>query len=132
MARPTSPTLTDLELEIMRILWAREEATVPEIRDALIEAGRPLAQPSIRTMLGILQRKGHVARRAAAGRGFAYRALVSKDQSQRRAVRRIIERVFGGSPLALVSALLRDDTITKKEIAKVRRMIQEKKRGATK
>jgi len=129
MARPKSRTLTDLELEIMRILWASDEATVPEVAEALTGAGRPLAQPSIRTMLRILQKKGHVTRRAAAGRGFAYRALVSKDQTQRHAARTMVERVFGGSPLALVSALLRDDMISRKDIARVQRMIEDKERG---
>ena len=129
MARPKSRTLTELELQIMQILWAAEEATVPEVAEALAEGGRPLAQPSIRTMLSILQKKGYVARRAAAGRRFAYRALVSQEQAQRHTVKTVVERVFGGSPLALVSTLLRDDIISKKDIAKVQRMIRDKKKG---
>ena len=129
MARPKSRTLTDLELEIMRILWASEEATVPEVEEALTGAGRPLAQPSIRTMLSILQKKGYVTRRAAAGRGFAYRTLISKEQAEKHAVKTVVERVFGGSPLALVSTLLRDNIISKKDIAKVQRMIQDKEEG---
>jgi predicted transcriptional regulator len=129
MARPKSRTLTDVELEIMRILWACGEATVPDLAQTLAKAGRPLAQPSIRTMLSILQRKGYVVRRAAAGRGFAYRALVSQDQTQQHFVRTVVERVFGGSPLALVSTLLRDDAISAKDLAKVQRMIRDKGKG---
>ena len=129
MARPKSRTLTDLELEIMQILWASGEATVPKVAEALTEAGRPLAQPSIRTMLSILQKKGYVTRRAAAGRGFAYRALVSQDEAQRHTVKTVVERVFGGSPLDLVSTLLRDNIISRKDIAKVQRMIEDKKKG---
>jgi len=129
MARPKSRTLTDVELEIMRILWVCGEATVPDLAQALARAGRPLAQPSIRTMLGILQRKRYVARRAATGRGFAYHALVSEDQTQKHFVRTVVERVFGGSPLALVSTLLRDDVISAKDLAKVQRMIRDKGKG---
>ena len=129
MARPKSRTLTDLELEIMQILWASGQATVPEVAEALTGVGHPLAQPSIRTMLSILKKKGYVTRRAATGRGFVYRALVSKDQTQRHTIKTVVDRVFGGSPLALVSTLLRDNIISKKDIAKVQRMIQDKKGG---
>ena len=63
MPRPASKQLTELELTIMRTLWARPggEGTVESIREALETAGRPLALPSIRTMLTILMKKGYVS-----------------------------------------------------------------------
>ena len=128
MARPRSKTLTDLEFDIMQVLWSREHCTVPDIVETLAKAGRPLAQPSIRTMLSILQAKGY-AERHAAGRGFVYSALVSRERIQKHFVKTIVERIFSGSPLDLVSTLLRGDVISAKDLAKVRRMIAQKKKG---
>ena len=53
MARKKSKTLTELELDIMQIVWQTDEIAVEELRQALKKSGRTLALPSIRTMLGI-------------------------------------------------------------------------------
>jgi len=128
MARPKSPTVTDLELEILQVLWARDGATVPEVVSDLAASGKVLAQPSIRTMLRILQRKQFVER-VPAPRGYVYLALVTREQTQRNVVQSLVSRVFQGSALDLVSAVLRGDMISRKDIAKVQRMIREKEKG---
>ena len=73
MARRKSRTLTELELEIMQVVWDEEEVTSEVVASALAKTGQPLAPPSVRTMLGILQEKGYVSRRRE-GRGYIYTA----------------------------------------------------------
>ena len=124
MARRKSRTLTDLELEIMRVVWARQETTVDDIDTAFRNAKKPLAQPSIRTMLGILQDKGYVERRRE-GRGFVYQAVVPADQAQRSILKDVIDRVFDGSAGALVAALASQGMVGKDDLSKARRLIQE-------
>ena len=74
MARRKTNTLTELELELMNVLWRKGRATVQEIRDALAEQ-RPLAYTSISTMMGILEKKGYVNHESV-GRSYVYSPLV--------------------------------------------------------
>ncbi|MCG3198303.1 MAG: hypothetical protein GHCLOJNM_02801 [bacterium] len=128
MARRPSKTLTELELEIMKIVWDREEATVEEIRDALAHHGKPLALPSVRKMLSILQEKGYVARRPQ-GRGHAYRTTISRTQAHRSFIRDLVDRAFEGSALGLVVALLKSNLVREDEIAEVKELIDKYELG---
>ena len=123
MARRKTATLTQFELDIMRIIWRQEETTVPDLQAALEKSGRPVALPTIRTMLGILEHKGYVTRRTGRRR-HAYRATVSADQAQKGILKDIIERVFDGSALGLVAALVNGEMVSKKELQKVTRLIE--------
>ena len=66
--RPKSDTLTAQELEIMKVIWPREQATVREVYDTLRER-RSIAYTSVQTMMNVLESKGHLSapgRRAGA------------------------------------------------------------------
>ena len=129
MARRTSRTLTELELEIMQVVWEQGEVTVEGLIEAFGKAGRPLAPPSFRTMLGILQDKGYVTRRRTGiGRTYAYRAVVSADQAQKRILKDIVARAFDGSALSLVAALVNTGLVSPRELEKIRRLIRRRER----
>jgi BlaI family transcriptional regulator, penicillinase repressor len=128
MARRKTKTLTELELEIMRVVWNKEEATVEDIRRSFEDQGKPLALPSVRTMLAILQDKGYVARRPQ-GRGFAYRARVPREDARESIVRDLIDRAFDGSALGLVATLVGGDLVSKSEVGKVKDLIVRYKEG---
>ena len=123
MARRKTRTLTELEHMIMKALWERGEATVEELRAALEAQDRPLALPSVRTMLGILREKGYAARRKE-GRVHVYWALISEERAQRRLLRDVIERAFDGSARNLVAALIDMKTIGRGDLDRARRLIQ--------
>ena len=131
MARRKTRTLTELELAIMQIVWKDKEVTVEDIRRQLKKIGRPLALPSIRTMLGILMDKGYVARRPI-GRGHAYRAVVTADKAKKHILKDVVERAFDGSAMNLVSALVDSKIVSKKELTKVKRLIKEYEEGMKK
>jgi predicted transcriptional regulator len=121
--------MTELELDIMGIVWKRGEATVNDVSEALAEAGRPLAPPSIRTMLTILHDKGYVARRPE-GRGHVYSPAVSADEGRRRILKDIIQRAFEGSASGLVTTLVKGNLVSARELDQVKRLIEKKERGA--
>lgn len=123
MARRKTRTLTELELEIMQVVWGREKTTVEEIRRALEAEGKPLALPSVRTMLGILQEKGYVKRRAS-GRRHIYRACVSRDRARKSILTDVIDRAFDGSALDMVAALIDSRAIAKGDVEKVKALIE--------
>jgi predicted transcriptional regulator len=131
MARRKTRTLTELELEIMQVVWKQEEVTVRELRDAFEKAGKPLASPSIRTMLSILRKKGYVTRRRL-GRGYAYQAAVSAGQARKRILKDMIERAFEGSATSLVAALLNARMVRRSDLEEVRRLIEQQEKGERK
>src|SRR5437867_13215130 len=106
MARRRSPALTDGELRIMRVLWARGQGTVGEVVDEM-----PPAKPAyntVLTMLRILERKGQVTHDQD-GRAFTYKPLVGRGQARRRAVSHLLKRFFDDSPEELILDLLGHD-----------------------
>lgn len=123
MARRKSRTLTELELEIMHVVWDEEEVTSEVVASALAKTGQPLAPPSVRTMLGILQAKGYVDRRRE-GRGYVYSALVSANEARKSFLEDLMVRVFEGSPLTLLASLLGSGMISSRDVQKVKELIR--------
>ena len=114
--------LTELQLAILRVLWARGEATVQDIWEAL-HAERGLAQTTVATMLSRLERRGVVTRRAQS-RQYRYRAAVTEREVQHSMVGELTERLFDGDVTALVQHLLSGEDVSPGDIAKIRDMIE--------
>jgi predicted transcriptional regulator len=128
MPRRKTRTLTELELHIMQLVWQQPEVSVGDLRQLLHESGRPLTEPSIRTMLSILARKGYV-KRSRAGRGYRYRAALPAEQATKSILNDLVERVFEGSASALVAALVSQGMVTDKDLAKAKRLIRDRDEG---
>jgi len=118
---PQTRRLTDVELEIMTILWRLGEAGVAEVI-AQLPAGRALAYTSVSTMLRILEGKGVVEARKQ-GRGHVYLPLLARADYEARAVRDVVERVFAGVPVALVRQLLDNVELSADEVREVRKLL---------
>ncbi len=113
--------LSDLQLAILRVLWARDEATVAEVTDAL-RAERDLALTTVATMLSRLEKRGVVERRTE-GRQFVYRAAVEETDVRRSMVSALMDRLFEGDPAALVNHLIDEGEMDKRQLDKLKRML---------
>ena len=113
--------LTDLQIEIMRVLWRTGEATVVQVHREL-PPSRDLAQPTVATMLSRLERRGVVTRRAQL-RQYHYRAAVTEQEVQHSMVGELTERLFDGDVTAHVQQLLNGADVSPGDIAKIRDMI---------
>ena len=107
MAR--SQGLGELQLAILKRLWARGEATVADVHSDL-EATRPVSASTVGTMLQKMERRGLVAHESE-GRRYLYRAEVSEAEVRRSLVGDLLERLFGGDPKALVGHLVREEEL---------------------
>lgn len=116
-------TLSDLQMRVMRAVWARGEATAAEVQAALA-AERRLAPTTVATVLSRLEKQGLVGHRAV-GRTFYYRALVTEAEVRRSMVAELLERAFAGDPAALVSHLLAENEITPDEVDAARKLLAE-------
>ncbi len=114
--------LGDLQLAIMRVLWARGEATVAEVHRTL-EAERGLALTTIATMLSKMEKKGVVHHRTE-GRQFVYVPTVSQDEVRSSMVAEFTERLFEGDAAALVNHLLTGKQIDDAELIEITRLIE--------
>jgi BlaI family transcriptional regulator, penicillinase repressor len=96
--------LAPLELECLSVLWPLGEGTVRDIHRALA-ASRPRAYTTVLTIMDRLEQKGIVTRRKV-GRAFHYQARLSAEEARLKAVEKIVEGFFDGSPEALAAHLL--------------------------
>lgn len=111
MARPVSKMLTDREAQIMQILWAADEATAEQVRQALPDNPH---DSTVRTLLRVLQEKGYV--RSRGRQPAVYVPVVARKDAQHKAAARLIDRLFGGSADALVSRLLENERLTPQQL----------------
>jgi BlaI family transcriptional regulator, penicillinase repressor len=122
--RPASRTLTPQELEIMKIVWREQRASVRDVYEAL-RAKRPVAYTTVMTMMKVLQRKGHVKAQRD-GRAHVYSASRPQQRVLGEMVREFLNRVFNGSAEPLVQHLVRDGRLSPAELRDiVRRLNQE-------
>jgi predicted transcriptional regulator len=117
--------LGDLQLTILRRLWERKEASASDVHADLLE-DRGLAPTTIATMLKKMEAKG-VVRHRVEGRRYLYRATVSEQEVTRNMVSEITDRLFEGSPVALVSHLLEEHEVDRGEIEELEALIERHK-----
>lgn len=123
MARKQSPTLTDAELRLMKILWARGPSTVGGVVEALPE-GTPLAYSTVLTTLRILEQKGYL-RHEKQGRAYVYHAVVDSREARRSALRYVMNRFFNNSPEQLVLGVLESEEMDLADLERLKQMIEE-------
>lgn len=118
--------LTDVELELMGLLWRLGEDTVSDVQAALPPT-RPLAYTSVSTMLRILESKGVLTTRKQ-GRGHVYVPVIRKAEYEALAVKDVVDRVFDGMPLALVRQLLENVPLSDEDVNELRSLIARKRK----
>ncbi len=126
MPKPEPLHPTELELEILKVLWEEAPLPVREVRTRLAtSAGRPLAHSSVITMLNIMHDKGFVTRKKL-GKAFLFAPKATKDRVTGGMMRDLLSRAFDGSPAAMVLNLLETTDLDKDELAELRRLIARK------
>ena len=116
-----SITLTEAELRLMRLLWARGESAVADLVKALAD-DTPLAYNSVLTTVQILEKKGYVEHRQE-GRAFLYSTCVAEHEARGSEVRHVLKRFFGGSREQLMLSLLGDADLSAEELERIKAAI---------
>lgn len=130
MGRRKSLNLTEGELPLMQVLWEKGRATVGDVVAAL-PADPPLAYSTVLTTLRILEAKGYL-RHAKEGRAFVYEPVVVQQEASRKALDYLVDRFFGGSCELLVVNLLKEETLGRAELRRIKKMIAESEQGGRK
>lgn len=120
-----SPDVPEAELELLACLQRRGQATAAELREGL-RPFRPLAHPSVVTLLQRLEAKRLVTRdKGDVGKAFVYRPTDRSGATFRAKLRRLVQRAFGGDSVALVTSLFETHPPSAAELDKVQELLNE-------
>ena len=113
-----------VQMRIMQVLWKRKRANAREITEELNKI-EPIAHSTVQTLLRKLEAKGSVDHDID-NRTFIFYPLVKAEKVTQNALREFIDRIFGGSPSGLVSYLIKNEKISREDLQKIRKLINEK------
>ena len=120
------PLLTEQELEIMKIVWRKDSATVRDVYEEMLTR-RKIAYTTVMTMMGILEQKGHL-KKSADERAYVYRPAQPERQVLGNMVQDFVKRVFNGSAKPLLVHLVEDKKISPEELDEISRLLKDKRR----
>ena len=116
-------TLTEQELEIMKVVWERKAATVRDVYEAMRER-KGVAYTTVMTMMNILESKGHLVKRPE-GRAYVYEPSQAQTQVISGMVQDFVDRVFDGAARPLVLSLLQERKLSREDLEEISRLIDE-------
>lgn len=124
--KPTKTVPTDHELEILKVIWERGQATVREVYVDLSKQ-RKIAYTTVLTMMGVLERKGHLKKKEGE-RAYVYSPAHPQDQVKDRMVKEFVNRVFDGSSKPLLVHLVENDQMTQQELKEIEALVQQRRK----
>ncbi|HEX9605837.1 MAG TPA: BlaI/MecI/CopY family transcriptional regulator [Gemmatimonadaceae bacterium] len=113
--------LTQRELDIMSVLWDLGEATVTEVRDRV---DPHLAYTSISSMIRTLEIKGYVSHRRGEGKTHVYFPAIEPEAAGESALSRVLDKIYGGSPIKLLAHLVDQHRLSAKELLRMRELLK--------
>jgi BlaI family transcriptional regulator, penicillinase repressor len=116
-------TLTEQELEIMKVIWERPASTVRDVYEALHER-KSVAYTTVMTMMNILESKGHLVKRSE-GRAYVYEPTQARTQVISSMVQEFLDRVFNGAAQPLLLNLVQERKLSKDDLEEISRVIEE-------
>ncbi|GAB5402156.1 MAG: BlaI/MecI/CopY family transcriptional regulator [Aureliella sp.] len=128
MVRRKSALPTELELLILKTLWAESPLPVREIRKQLSIQGREVAHTTVITTLNIMLEKGYVSRTPHKN-SYLFSPEVREEDISQGVVKDVVKRVFDGSAKGLMLSLLASEDVSDEELDAIREMIDRKTKG---
>jgi BlaI family transcriptional regulator, penicillinase repressor len=117
--------LTRRELDIMGVLWDLGEGTVTDVRDRV---DPDLAYTSISSMIRTLEMKGYVSHRRGEGKTHVYFPVIEPEKAGASALGRVLDKIYGGSPIKLLAHLMDQHKVSDKELARMRDLLKRTKK----
>ena len=111
------------ELEVLACLRQMKKATARQIREHM-HTYRPMAHGSVMNLLKRLEAKNLVTRKKGpVGKAFVYRPTAATASIYGNLLNRLLNRVFGGDSLALVSSLFETRPPDSRELEKLEELL---------
>jgi BlaI family transcriptional regulator, penicillinase repressor len=126
--KPKKTVPTDQELEILKVIWERGQATVREVHQDLAQK-RKVAYTTVLTMMGILEQKGHLKKRAGE-RAYIYSPVQSQEHVVKRMVNEFVARVFNGAAKPLLVHLVEDPATSAEDLKAIEAALKARRKKA--
>jgi predicted transcriptional regulator len=114
--------LTPRELDVMSALWELGEGTVNDVRDRV---DPKLAYTSVSTMIRTLELKGYVSHKRGDGKTHIYYPLIEPEKAGESVLGRVLDKVYGGSPIKLLTHLVEQRRLSEAELERMRELLQQ-------
>lgn len=113
--------LGETEMEILHHVWELKEATVADVQERIL-AERKVAYTTVMTIMKNLNDKGYLKYRKD-GVTYVYSAAQKPEDVQFNLIGKLIDKVFKGSPSALIQTLVKNENLTEEERADIKKLI---------
>lgn len=117
---------TESELEILRVLWERGEATVRDVHEELSKT-KDAGYTTTLKLMQIMHEKGMV-KRDESSKTHKYTSLLSREKTQKQFMGKMIDTLFQGSSTQLVMQALGNHKTSKEELDEIQKLIDNLKR----
>ena len=118
----SSISFTPREMDVMSVLWSLGSATVAEVKERISD---PLAYTTVLSVLQTLEEKGYV-RHEGEGRAYRYFPLVDWRTAGGSELRRLMRKVFKGSPELLLVQLVQDEALSPEQLRRIQDLVEER------
>ena len=125
---PMIPRISEVEWEIMRVVWERSPLAASEIIDALTASDPSWHPRTAKTLLNRLVKKGALGFRKE-GRAYLYRPRVAEKDCVDVASTSFLDRVFGGSLKPMLAHFVAHRKLSRKEIEELKRLLSGKEKS---
>ena len=125
----SDPQPTDRELEALKVLWERGEATVRDLCDALNARGAELAYTTVLSLLQVMEQKGLVDHRRV-GKAYVYAPKIERAPTVRDLAAGFLDRVFDGAVDEYLVHALQSRQLKPEELDELEAMIAQARQRA--
>jgi predicted transcriptional regulator len=116
--------LTEVELELMNVIWDLGECVVKDVQRAL-PPDRELAYTSVATIIKILEQKGALVS-TKGEKAHTYRPLLTRAEYEASSLRHLAKNLFHNDPSSMVMRLLSDNALSREELAAIRKVLDQR------
>jgi predicted transcriptional regulator len=113
--------LTEVELQIMNVIWSLNECTVKEVQTE-ISRERELAYTSVATMMKILESKG-ILKSVKTDKAHVYTSLISKENYEKQSLEHLADNLFHGDSSIMVMRLLDNSNLSQKDLQAIKEVL---------
>jgi predicted transcriptional regulator len=118
------PTIPDSELDVLKVLWTRNQATVREALETLRASGRQWSYATVATLLDRLETKGLVTSDRSE-LAFVYRPAITSQEVRQKRLTSLVDKLYQGEPGLLVMHLLKSHPLDPGQASEVRSLLDE-------
>jgi BlaI family transcriptional regulator, penicillinase repressor len=124
-------TIPDSELDVLKVLWDRGQATVREVLETLRTAGRQWSYATVATLLDRLETKG-VITSDRSELAFVYKPTITTQEVRQKRLNSLVDKLYEGEPGLLVLHLLKSHPLDASQAKEVRAVLEEMTGGKPK